>query len=81
MSLGGDTMPSNSPSHAHASETLSGFLVPVSATDQEPSGDASLQTNSTNLLQAQFPAFSLPNLPLLAPDVPVTAEKLQAVRL
>ena len=81
ISLGGDTMPSNSPSHAHASEALSGFLVPVSATDQEPSGDASLQTNSTNVLGAQSSAFSLPNLLLPAPDIPVTAEQLQAVRL
>ena len=74
-------MPSNDPSHAHASENFSGFLVPVSATDQEPSGNAALQTNSTNVLEAQSSAFSLPNLPLPAPDVPVAAEQLQAVRL
>jgi len=65
----------------HASETLSGFLVPVSATEQEPSGDAALQTHSTNVLGAQSSAFSLPNLLLPTPDVPVTAEQLQAVRL
>jgi len=79
--LGSDTMPSNSPPHAHVSATYSGFLVPVSAIDQEPSGDAALQTNSTNVLGAQSSAFSLSHLPLPAPDVPVTAEQLQAVRL
>ena len=57
ISLGGDTVPSNSPSDTHASATLSDFLVPVSATDQEPSGDAALQTNSTNVLLAQSSAF------------------------
>ena len=67
-SLGMDTMPSNSPSHAHSSATLLGFLVPVSATDQEPSGDAALQTNSTNVLGAQSSAFSVSNLSLLSPD-------------
>jgi len=30
-------------------QQLSGFLVPVSATDQEPYGDAAFQTNSTKL--------------------------------
>jgi len=57
--LVGDTMPSNSPSHAHASVTLSGFLVPASAADQEPSGDAARQTSSTNVLVAQSLAFSV----------------------
>ena len=50
ISLGSDTMPSNSLADTHASASHSGFLVPVSATDQEPSGDAALQTNSTNVL-------------------------------
>ena len=56
-------------------------MVPVSAIDQERSGDAALQTNSLNVLGTQSSAFSLSNLPLPAPDVPVTAEQLQAVRL
>jgi len=53
--------------------------VPVSATDQEPSGDAALQTNSTNVLGAQSSAFSVPNLPLPSPDSQVTMEQLQTV--
>ena len=78
-SLGMDTMPSNSPSHAHSSATLLGFLVPVSATDQEPSGDAALQTNSTNVLGAQSSAFSVSNLLTPTPDSQVTMEQLQTV--
>jgi len=81
MSLGSDTMPRNSLADTHASASHLGFSVPVSATDQEPSGDAALQTNSTNVLGAQSSAFSLADLPLPARDVPVTAEQLQAVRL
>ena len=65
--LGGDTRSSNSSSHAHAS-TDSGCLVPASATDQAPSGDAALQTNSTNVLGAQSSAFFVSNLPLPSPD-------------
>jgi len=81
ISLGGGTVPSNSFSDTHASATLSGFLVPVSAIDEEPFGNAALQTNSTNVLGTQSCAFSLSNLPIPAPDVPVTAEQLRAVRL
>ena len=66
--LGGDTRSSNSSSHAHASGTDSGCLVPASATDQAPSGNAPLQTNSTNVLGAQSSAFFVSNLPLPSPD-------------
>jgi len=79
ISIGGDTVPSNSLTDTHASATHSGFLVPVSATDQELSGDAALQTNSTNVLGAQSSAFSVPNLPLPSPDGQVTMEQLQTV--
>jgi len=79
ISLGMDTMPSNNPSHTHASATLSGFLVPLSATDQKPSGDAALQTNSTNGLGAQSSALSVSNLSLPSPDSQVTMEQLQTV--
>jgi len=72
---------SNSLPDTHASATHSVFLVPVSAIDQEQSCNAALQTNSTNVLGTQSSAFSLSNLPLPAPDVPVRAEQLQAVRL
>ena len=79
MSLGIDTMPSNSLTDTHASATHSGFLVPVSATDQEPFGDAALQTISTNVLGAQSSAFSVSNLPQPSPDSQVTLEQLQSV--
>jgi len=79
MSLGIDTMPSNSLTDTHASATHSGFLVPVSATDQEPFGDAALQTISKNVLGAQSSAFSVSNLPLPSPDSQVTMEQLQSV--
>jgi len=81
ISLGVDTVPSSSLPDIPASATHSGFLVPVSAIDQERSGDAALQTNSKNVLGTQSSTFSLSNLPLPAPDVLVTAEQLQAVRL
>jgi len=42
ISLGVDTVPSSSLPDTPASATHSGFLVPVSAVDQEPSGDAAL---------------------------------------
>jgi len=79
ISFGGDTVPSNSLTDTHASATHSGFLVPVSATDQEPSGVAALQTNSTNVLEAQSSAFSVSNLPLPSPGSQVTMEQLQSV--
>ena len=79
ITLGGDTMASNSSSHAHASAPNSGCLVLASATDQAPSGDAALQTNSTNVLGAQSLAFPVSNLPLPSPDSQVTMEQLQSV--
>ena len=49
-------MPSNNLSDTHASATHSGFLVPVSAEDQEPSGRAALQTIPTNVSGTQSSA-------------------------
>ena len=80
ISLGSDTMPSNSLADTNASASHSGFLVPVSATYQEPSGDAALQTNATNVLGAQSSAFSVSNLSLPSPDSQVTMEQMQTVR-
>ena len=79
MSLGSDTMPRNSLADTHASASHLGFSVPVSATDQEPSGDAALQTNSTNVLRAQSSAFTVSNFSLPSPDSQVTMEQLQTV--
>ena len=78
ITLGGDTMANNSSSHAHASATNSGCLVPAS-TDQAPSCDATLQKNSTNVLGAQSSVFPVSNLPLPSPDSQVTMEQLQSV--
>jgi len=54
-------------------------LVVVSCCECEPSGDATLQINPTNVLGPQSSAFSLTSLPLPGPDVQVTVEQLQAV--
>jgi len=61
-------VPNNSLSDTHASATHSGFLVSVSPAEQEPSGDAVLQTNPTNVSGTQSSAFSLQNLLLPGPD-------------
>ena len=79
LSLGGDTVPSNSLTDTHASAAHSGLLVPVSATDQEPFGAAALQANSPNMLGAQSSAVSVSNLPLPSPDSQVTMEQLKTV--
>jgi len=81
FSLGGDTVNSGRLSDTLSSATLYGFLAPDSAADQEPSGDAALQTNSTNVSGTQSSEVSLSNLLLPAPDVQITVERLQAVRL
>jgi len=83
VSLGGDTVHSRLIIfRPHMLQQLSRvswrqFLLQI----RSPSGDAALQTNSRNVSRAQSSAFSLSNLLLPAPDVQVTAERLQAVRV